>query len=394
MKFRVAILCTVQIIVLTLSNVNVLFSQAPIQRKPPEEDYTWWYLTLLVLIGGLVGAIVWKVKSKKEVQVSTENKKKSGKNDNSELSFDADEEMESLRKNQNIVDRKRRKAPKKQPTMNLPKTSSVLNGNAANVKPEVQQVTLDDLNALPLPVFSFNKIEHSKPFNHLPISNDEALLSAVEQTHDEYEEDEEVRDLAVRILAAFRTRNSVESLSQVAIYDLSASLRSKAISILTEFDHESVFETILLGCADPTREVRAASARGLTRLSFDRADAWARILETNEEGRMKQASRAALEGGFVERSFDRLTHRDSKYAYEAFVLLAMIVKSGEVEGLIDAIKNHRDPKVRSAILHVFKVTRDANALSQLYNLIENERLAVDLREEIDQTIAEMSMVTA
>ena len=40
----------------------------------------------------------------------------------------------------------------------------------------------------------------------------------------QYEEDEEVRELAVRILAAFKTKNSVEALSQVAIYDLSSSV--------------------------------------------------------------------------------------------------------------------------------------------------------------------------
>ncbi|MEO6051318.1 MAG: hypothetical protein ABIP78_08305 [Pyrinomonadaceae bacterium] len=74
-------------------------------------------------------------------------------------------------------------------------------------------------------------------------------------------------------MTAFRTRNSVEALSQIALYDLSSNLRSKAVATLTDFDHESVFEAILLACADPTREVRAASARGVFRLNFDRADA-------------------------------------------------------------------------------------------------------------------------
>ena len=70
----------------------------------------------------------------------------------------------------------------------------------------------------------------------IPAPSDDALMSAVEQTQDEYEEDEEIRDLAVRILAAFKTRNSVEALSQVALYDLSSNLRSKAVSILADFD--------------------------------------------------------------------------------------------------------------------------------------------------------------
>lgn len=390
MKFRSLINKILQIIGLVVIFVQLSFSQKPGPPQPIAEDYTWWYLTLLFLVLGLIGAIVWKIKGKK-ADVIIDNGKKKGKKDNSDLSFDADEEMEWLRKNQNIVDRKRRKIPKKQPAMNLPKTSTILNGNVAETKSAIE-VTLEDLNSLPLPVFEFKNIRTSKSYTQLPLSSDEALLSAIEQTHDEYEEDEEVRELAVRILAAFKTKNSVESLSQVAIYDLSSSLRSKAITVLTEFDHETVFETILLGCADPTREVRAAAARGLTRLSFDRADAWVRIIETNEDGRILQAARAAIEGGFVERSFDRLIHRDSKYAYEAFVLLSLIVKSGEVERLIEAVKNHRDKRVSSAILHVFKISKDANALAVLYNLIENNNLPLDLKIEIDKTISEMNLV--
>lgn len=373
---------------------TLTFSQPGSAPKPLQEDNTWWYVTLFVLVAGLVGAIIWKLTGNKGHANAVENKwKNQRKQSNTDgLIFDADEEMEWLRKNQNIVDRKRKKTSKK---MNLPKTSSVLTPSiSTESKVQPEKFGIEDLESIPLPVFSFTKIETSKSYDQLSLSNDPALISAIEQTHDEYEEDEDVRDLALRILAAFKTRNSVEALSQIAIYDLSSALRSKAIAVLTDFDHQSVFETILLGCADPTREVRAASARGLTRLSFDRTDAWARLIETTEEGRMRQTARAAIEGGFVERSFDRLIHRDRKYAYEGFVLLALIVKSGEVEGLIEALKKHQDPKVRSAILHVFKVAKDSNGLSQLYNLLDDKSLSAELKSEIDAVIEEMSVVTA
>ncbi len=387
MRFRI-LYVTVAIFVFTIQT----FSQQPPTLKPPDEDYTWWYITLAVLVLGLSGAVVWKLKLKKQEDKVAENnwKEQRKKNSADGLTFDADEEMEWLRKNQNIVDRKRRKNPKK-PTLNLPNTNVVLN---TTKEFKTEQFGLDALDSVPLPVFGFQKVERPRPFDNLPLSNEEALISAIEQTHDEYEEDEEVRDLAVRILAAFRTRNSVEALSQVAIYDLSAQLRSKAISILSEFDHESVFETILLACADPTREVRAAAARGLTRLSFDRADAWARIVEMNEQGRMRHAARAAVEGGFVERSFDRLIHRDPKYSYEAFVLLSLVLRSGENSQILEALKTHPDKKVRSALIHIIKVNKDQNSLPTLYNLLEDKQLTNEQREEIDKAIEDMSLVAA
>lgn len=363
-------------------------TQLPTKLPPAEETGWWWYLTLLFLVAGLAGAIIWKIKNKPQTETSAKNTRGTKKETNSDrMSFDADEEMEWLRKNQNIVDRKR----KKKPSLNLPKTNEVL--SQSPVESQTLSYSLEDLESVPLPVFKFEAIEPYKSFDALPLSNDEALISAIEQTQDEYEEDEEVRDLAVRILAAFKTRNSVESLSQVAIYDLSSNLRSKAVLVLTEFDHESVFETILLACADPTREVRAAAARGLTRLSFDRADAWARIMDIKEEGRMRHAARAAIEGGFVERSYDRLVHRDPKHAYEAFVLLSMIVKSGETEQIFEALKSHQDKRVRSALIHILKVSKDPNVLSFLYTLLEDKKLSVEMRAEIDKTIVEMGLVT-
>ena len=219
-------------------------------------------------------------------------------------------------------------------------------------------------------------------------------MDAIEQTHDELEEDSEVRELAVRILAAFKTRNSVEALSQVALYDLLANLRSKAVTVLCEFDHESVFEPILLACADPTREVRAAAARGLTKLTFDRADAWTRIAELDAEGRIVAAARAAIESGFVDMSFDRLVHQDRKYAYEAFALMALLIKAGETEKIFNALDNHRDMNVRKAVLHTIKVTKDPKAVERLSELLKKGELPIEFQEEVDKTIEEIGFVTS
>jgi hypothetical protein len=369
------------------------YSQTP-PKPVPAEDYTWWYIALFVLVAALASAIGVLYKQKNAEKEAKANKENNKDKNLEGLSFDADEEMEWLRKNQNIVDRKRRKPTAKKPAINLPKTSEVFNRNAqANEVVQEDTATYKDLGSLPLPIFSFASIEPSKPFDMLPLSNDEALLSAIEQTQDEDEEDEEVRELAVRILAAFQTRNSVEALSQVALYDLSSGLRSKAITVLTDFDHESVFETILLACADPTREVRAAAARGLTRFSFDRADAWTRILESSEGGQMRHSARAAIEGGFVERSFDRLVHRDEKYSYEAFVLLALSVVAGEYEQLNEALKKHHDIKVKLAIIHIFGVVKSPESLTVLYGLLEEKNLPAELRVAIDKAIEAIGLVT-
>ena len=245
-----------------------------------------------------------------------------------------------------------------------------------------------------LPINSFAELSTAKLYEPLPLSDDPSVLNAIEQANDEFEEDESVRDLAVRILTAFRTRNSVDALSQIALYDLSSNLRSKAVSILTDFDHPSVFEPILLACADPTREVRAAAARGLFRLSFDRADAWKRIIETNDEFRMSHAARAAMASGIVVKSFDRLVHEDRKVAYEAFTLVALMIRSGETSTIFNAIRTHKDERVKFALLHILKMLRDDRTTAGLNKLLGAGKLSPEVTERIYDTVASLELVSA
>jgi len=383
---------------LLFMSTNVLAQMSSVPVPTPEEvveaeDFTWWYISLVILAIGLAGAIFWWFNSRKNKKAAATQSKKSSKKETWEdHSLDADKELEWLRKNRKVINKRGNKinSDKKMPN-GLPKTSNIFERNGKTEEPEL---TKENESPAILPVFSIQRLELARPFTPLSLSNDEALMSAIEQVQDEYEEDEEVRDLSLRILAAFKTRNSVEALSQIALYDLSSNLRSKAASTLAEYDHESVFVPILLACADPTREVRAASARGLFRLSFDRADAWTRIAETNDEFIMRQAARAATEADLVKRSFERLAHTDFKSVYEAFALVALLLKAGETEEVFEAMTSHKDMNVRKAILHIIKITKEPNALDGLYTLLEKNSLPEEMQKEVDEAIQEIGLVAA
>lgn len=357
-----------------------------------EESMMWWYISLFILVAGLVGAIFWWHNAKKSRDAAKVKgaikKKESWEVD----SVDGDKELEWLRKNRKIINKKGKSgAGKNGFPEGLPQASNAFNrqkNEAAAAKAEA------NTSSGVLPVFSIQRLELARPFSPLTLSNDDSLMSAIEQVHEEFEEDAEVRDLALRILAAFRTRNSVEALSQIAHYDLSSGLRSKAAMTLADFDHESVFEPILLACADPTREVRAAAARGLFKLSFDRADAWTRIAETNDEFRMRGAARAAIEADLVKRSFERLVHSDYKTAYEAVALVALLLKAGETKEVFEILHNSRDANMQKAILHIIKVTKEPNSLEGLYSMLEKNDVSEDFRQEINETIEEVGLVPA
>ena len=271
-----------------------------------------------------------------------------------------------------------------------PKTAAAkTNGSNLDADTRQFQEQMRKMQYAQLPINSFGDLTPSKTFEVLPVSDDPSLLNAIEQANEEFEEDESVRELSVRILTAFKTRNSVEALSQIAIYDLSAPLRSKAVAILTDFDHPSVFEAILLACADPTREVRATAARGLFRLNFDRADAWKRIIETQDEFRMRHAARAAIEAGIAGKACERLVHEDLKVSYESYALVALLIKSGEIDELFEAIRSHKDERVKFAVLHALRSVRDDRSLAGLKNLQMTNTFSADVSERISDTIRKL-----
>lgn len=304
---------------------------------------------------------------------------------------DADREIEWLRKIKKTPAKPAAISftPKKvpQPEQSTPAMDDL------NFETKAFQERMRKLQYAQLPVNSFYDLAPASSIDALPLSNDESLLSAIEQANEEFEEDESVRELALRVLARFRTRNSVEALTQIALYDLSSNLRSKAVASLTEFDHESVFEAILLANADPTREVRAAAARGLFRLNFDRADAWKRIIEADDEFRMTHCARAAMEAGIVVKSFDRLVHEDQKIAYEAFALVMLLVKAGETAEIFEAIENHKDERVKFALLHALKVTRDERTLERLQQMLTGS-IPTDVADRVKDAVASFEPVMA
>jgi hypothetical protein len=112
-----------------------------------------------------------------------------------------------------------------------------------------------------LPISRIEGITVPKMIKPLDESGDEGLLAAIDEMHDDSDADSDIRMIALHVLAGSKSSNAVEELSQIALYDLSTTLRAKAVGMLADFDHESVFETIVLACADPSREVRSAVPR-------------------------------------------------------------------------------------------------------------------------------------
>ena len=66
-KFRYAKIVSILLFLSTgvLAQMPVVAVPTPADEPPVAEDFTWWYISLFVLVAALGGAIFWMIKSRK-----------------------------------------------------------------------------------------------------------------------------------------------------------------------------------------------------------------------------------------------------------------------------------------------------------------------------------------
>ncbi len=212
---------------------------------------------------------------------------------------------------------------------------------------------------------------------------DESLTEALERLEST---DVEARTAAARQLAQFQARCSVAALTAMAADDPEPAVRAAAVVSLGEIEHESVFAPVLIALADDSREVRAAAARSLSRLNFDRADAYVRVMEMADDETLRDVARSCIKAGVAAQAVDRLASEDRRQAYEAFSLLSLLAKSNEVGPIIEAITGHHDLNVRAAAIRLLGLSGRPEIVQHLRPLAVRDDLPETLRTALLEVV--------
>ncbi len=212
---------------------------------------------------------------------------------------------------------------------------------------------------------------------------DETLADSLERLESV---DVEARIAAAQSLAQFQVQRAVDALSAMALNDASPAVRAAAITSLGIINHESVFVAVLTALADESREVCAAAARALSRLSFERADAYARVIETADPVTLRCVAHACVASGMAERAIDRLASDDRRQAYEAFSMVTLLVKADETKPVFHAIENHPDVDVRLVAVRLAGLTQHPELVSYLRQLAKNGSVPESVRAAILETV--------
>ncbi len=221
------------------------------------------------------------------------------------------------------------------------------------------------------------QLEQPLTTEELPESSpDEVFVEALEKVSSE---DVEERSDAVKTLAQFAVQQSVSKLVAVARQDSEANVRALAVSSLAFIDHESVFPSVLIGMADESREVRAAAARVMSRLSFERSDAYFYLLQTGDEEMISLVAEACIKAGIVSQNIDRLSSSDRRQAYETFTLICLLAKAQHANPILDAIAGHSNMNVRLSAIHLLATTGESYLFEEFQKLADRETIEEEIK---------------
>lgn len=271
--------------------------------------------------------------------------------------------------------------------------------------------SLDFLGGFPSDAFLLNsgedglftgeikQLEPVTAFEALPEwLEDESLAEALERLASA---DVEARTAAAHSLAQYQVQRSVDALTALASRDPEPGVRAAAVTSLGVIDHESVFAPVLMAFADESREVRAAAARALSRLNFNRADAYVRLIETADAETLSNVANACVTAGMAKQAVERLASDDRRQAYEAFTLLSLLARAGVVAPILEAIREHRNEDVRLSAIKVLgiygqpSVLRDVRELAVVDGIPETVRMALmEVVYKIDQGTNQMEDYSA
>jgi HEAT repeat protein len=228
--------------------------------------------------------------------------------------------------------------------------------------------------------FDFMPIEAGSTVEELPETLDDAGLS--EALRNVMSENVDERSEAVKNLAQFVSKTSVNALVSCSHRDPESTIRALAVSSLAFIDHESVFPAVLIGMADESREVRAAAARALSRLNFDRSEAYVHLILTADDQILTNVAQACIKAGIVSQNLDRLASGDRRQAYEAFALISLLAKARMIGPILDAIEHHRDRTVRLSAVSLLASTGASHVFDELQKLASKDELDEEVKTSI------------
>jgi HEAT repeat protein len=169
--------------------------------------------------------------------------------------------------------------------------------------------------------------------------------------------------------------------------------RAAAVRELAGNGGEDAFVQINEAFDDPAPEVRNAAARALFEFQDDRAAAFTRALRDAPIARRARIGTAIAESGLADQAINNLTGESRDRTYDAFSLLFLMSKSGELNPLLRAIEEHPSTEARLAVVKLLALSGQPEVLPAFRRMAVRGSLPPEVRSAVMEAIYQISSQT-
>ncbi len=169
-----------------------------------------------------------------------------------------------------------------------------------------------------------------------------------------------------------------------------ASERVRAIDDLGRIGGEDSFREISASFDDESPEVRNAAARALFNLNPDRAGSFTRALREASQDRRRNIGAALSTSGLATEAISHLMGESREKTYDAFSLLFLMAKAGEVQPLMHAVEEHPNNEVRLAVVKLLALSGQQEILPAFRRLAVRGSLPTEVRSAVMEAIYQIS----
>jgi hypothetical protein len=166
--------------------------------------------------------------------------------------------------------------------------------------------------------------------------------------------------------------------------------RAAALHDLAALDESDAFRFITNLFDDEDEEVRNTAARALYDLRPDRADTFTRALREASTDRRRRIAKALDTSGLAAEAINSLAGESREKTYDAFSILFLMAKSGEVQTLLKTIEHHPNMAVQLSVIKLLTFCNQPEIISAFRVLAVRGSLPTEVRSAVMESIYQIS----
>jgi HEAT repeat protein len=172
-----------------------------------------------------------------------------------------------------------------------------------------------------------------------------------------------------------------------------SSERAAALVDLADAGDDTSFALITKSFDDPSIEVRNAAARALHSLQPDLAASFTRALREATPERRRKIGAAIAGSGLAANAINSLAGEGRDRTYDAFSILFLMAKAGEVQPLMNAIAKHSNIEVRLTAAKLIGLSNQQQVLPGLRSMASRDQLPAEVHTAVMEAIYLLSNQT-